>query len=76
MTATQYTLLFDDWTRVWYQDKVNPAEVSVLRARYTTLGSYLSDPVNKELHREAEEESNSVIPGRFQASGREAEATA
>ena len=78
MTATQYTLLVDDWTRVWYQgkDRVDPAEVSVLRARYTTLGSYLSDPIDKKLHSKAEKESNRVIPGRFQASGREAEATA
>ena len=63
--ATQYTLLLDDWTRLWYQDEPDPSEVALLRTKYTCLGSYLSDAVDTELIRKAAKEANSDIRAQF-----------
>ena len=62
--SEQYDHLATEWRRLWYSD-ATPEEVYALRSASDRIGTGYDNPMDKDLHARAQEDSYATIPAEF-----------
>ncbi len=65
LISNQYATLYNDWKRLWYQEKPDEELVAVLTERLVSIGAALDCPDDHDLNKQAESEADRVVGGEF-----------
>ena len=65
LISNQYATLYNDWRRLWFQDKPDEELVAVLTERLVSIGAALDCPDDHDLNKKAESEADRVVAGEF-----------
>ena len=65
LISNQYATLYNDWRRLWFQDKPDEELVAVLTERLVSIGAALDCPDDRKLNEMVEREADRVVTGEF-----------